>query len=179
MSDHNPLFQLPQHAEPCPQCGQPLVIRSGKSGPFLGCSSYPACDYLKPLHQHDNTVVKILEDEPCPECAAPLAVKHGRYGMFIGCTRYPDCHFVVHEEASASSSIACPQCQQGQLTERLSKFGKTFWGCNRYPDCRFLVNDAPQLGTCQFCQFPLLLQKKSGLYCAAKGCQKKQPAKAG
>ena len=135
MSDHNPLFQLPQHAEPCPQCGQPLVIRSGKSGPFLGCSSYPACDYLKPLHQHDNTVVKILQDEPCHECAAPLAVKHGRYGMFIG--------------------------------------------CNRYPDCRFLVNDAPQPGSCQFCQFPLLLQKKSGLYCAAKGCQKKQPAKAG
>lgn len=35
--------------EPCPQCGAELVIRSGKHGPFLGCSHYPECDYIRPL----------------------------------------------------------------------------------------------------------------------------------
>ncbi len=35
--------------EPCPQCGAELVIRSGKHGPFLGCSHYPDCDYIRPL----------------------------------------------------------------------------------------------------------------------------------
>lgn len=35
--------------EPCPQCGAELVIRSGKHGPFLGCSHYPECDYVRPL----------------------------------------------------------------------------------------------------------------------------------
>ena len=34
--------------EPCPQCGAELVIRSGKHGPFLGCSHYPECDYVRP-----------------------------------------------------------------------------------------------------------------------------------
>lgn len=29
----------------CPWCGSPLVIRSGKYGPFMGCSSYPKCRY--------------------------------------------------------------------------------------------------------------------------------------
>ncbi|MBL8055414.1 MAG: topoisomerase DNA-binding C4 zinc finger domain-containing protein, partial [Anaerolineales bacterium] len=32
--------------EACPQCGKPLVQRSGKFGPFVGCSGYPACRYI-------------------------------------------------------------------------------------------------------------------------------------
>lgn len=48
--------------EPCPQCGAELVIRSGKHGPFLGCSHYPDCDYIRPLKsQADGHVVKVLE----------------------------------------------------------------------------------------------------------------------
>ncbi len=27
----------------CPKCGSPLVVRVGKRGRFLGCSSYPDC----------------------------------------------------------------------------------------------------------------------------------------
>lgn len=33
--------------EDCPQCGQPLLRRSGKYGPFVGCSGYPSCCYKK------------------------------------------------------------------------------------------------------------------------------------
>ena len=48
--------------EPCPQCGAELVIRSGKHGPFLGCSHYPDCDYVRPLkNQADGHIVKVLE----------------------------------------------------------------------------------------------------------------------
>lgn len=48
--------------EPCPQCGAELVIRSGKHGPFLGCSHYPDCDYIRPLKsQADGHIVKVLE----------------------------------------------------------------------------------------------------------------------
>lgn len=34
----------------CPDCGRPMRIRKGKSGPFLGCSGYPdACQTTKPI----------------------------------------------------------------------------------------------------------------------------------
>lgn len=176
MTDRTPLFVLPLHAEPCPLCQKSLVIKTGKSGPFLGCSDYPQCHYVRAFHQHDNTTVKVLEREVCPQCAAPLAVKNGRYGMFIGCTAYPDCGFVVHEEVVDAESICCPACHTGQLVERLSKYGKAFWGCNRYPDCSFLVNEQPTVGRCQFCDFGMLVQKRGLLYCAAKRCKRKQSA---
>lgn len=176
MSDHSPLFTLAQQAESCPLCQQSLVIRSGKNGPFLGCSVYPQCHYIKPLQHHDNTVVKVLEHEPCPECSAPLAVKNGRYGMFIGCTAYPQCHFIVQEEANTTAACTCPVCKKGHLVERLSKYGKTFWGCDNYPQCKFIVNEQPLVGTCQYCQYPLLVHKKGHSYCAAKDCQRQQTA---
>lgn len=64
--------------EPCPQCGAELVIRSGKHGPFLGCSHYPECDYVRPLKsQADGHIVKILEGQLCPLCGGELALRQG------------------------------------------------------------------------------------------------------
>jgi ssDNA-binding Zn-finger/Zn-ribbon topoisomerase 1 len=45
----------PQRAKPiptdirCDECGEPMWIRSGRSGKFLGCSKYPQCTFSKPL----------------------------------------------------------------------------------------------------------------------------------
>jgi len=33
----------------CPQCGKPLVKRSGRFGPFLACSGYPKCKYTEKI----------------------------------------------------------------------------------------------------------------------------------
>ena len=67
--------------EPCPQCGAELVIRSGKHGPFLGCSHYPDCDYIRPLKsQADGHIVKILEGQLCPLCGGELALRQGGSG---------------------------------------------------------------------------------------------------
>jgi putative DNA topoisomerase len=178
MSDDSALFSLPQQQQLCPMCQQPLVIKSAKNGPFLGCSAYPSCNYIKFLQQHDTSTVKVLDSEPCPLCAAPLAVKNGRYGMFIGCTNYPQCHFVVSEqdEQPVAKRLPCAKCKVGHLTERVNKFGKHFWGCDNYPKCKFLLNDKPVKGRCVACGFPLLLEKKNGLFCADKTCGEKQPA---
>ena len=64
--------------EPCPQCGAELVIRSGKHGPFLGCSHYPDCDYVRPLKsQADGHIVKVLEGQ------VPILRRcHGTPGAF-------------------------------------------------------------------------------------------------
>lgn len=177
MTDDAALFQLPQKQQLCPLCQQPLVVRTGKTGPFLGCSAYPLCNYIKSLHQHETTVVKVLESELCPQCNNELAVKNGRYGMFIGCTNYPQCQFIVSEqdEQAESDNIACPKCEKGQLAGRVNKFGKPFWGCDQYPKCKFLLNDQPIAGICAICGFGLLVEKKQGVYCADKACAAKQP----
>ena len=71
--------------EPCPQCGAELVIRSGKHGPFLGCSHYPDCDYIRPLKsQADGHIVKVLEGQECPLCSGELALRQAfRYVYWI------------------------------------------------------------------------------------------------
>jgi DNA topoisomerase-1 len=33
----------------CPDCGQPMLIRSGSRGRFLGCSGYPECRHTENL----------------------------------------------------------------------------------------------------------------------------------
>jgi len=33
----------------CPDCGQPMLIRSGRRGRFLGCSGYPKCRHTENL----------------------------------------------------------------------------------------------------------------------------------
>jgi DNA topoisomerase I len=33
--------------EDCPKCGKPLSKRLGKFGMFIGCTGYPACDYIR------------------------------------------------------------------------------------------------------------------------------------
>ena len=91
------LFQHTKHEEYCPQCGAPLQMKQGKKGLFLGCTEYPACDYLRPLNRVEHKVLKEL-DETCPQCGNPLQLKQGAFGMFIGCSHYPDCDFVVHEQ---------------------------------------------------------------------------------
>jgi putative DNA topoisomerase len=98
--------------EPCPQCGAELVIRSGKHGPFLGCSHYPECDYVRPLKsQADGHIVKILEGQIAHLRCEVL--RQGRFGMFIGCSRYPECEHTEQIDKPDETAIACPQCQQG------------------------------------------------------------------
>ncbi|MFQ5494646.1 MAG: type I DNA topoisomerase [Phycisphaerae bacterium] len=33
----------------CSECGKPMLIRTGRTGPFLGCSGYPKCRHSEPL----------------------------------------------------------------------------------------------------------------------------------
>ncbi|MHA2940196.1 DNA topoisomerase family protein [Vibrio sp. RC27] len=178
--DHQ-LFSANEHAldqgEACPKCGEALVLRHGKHGAFLGCSQYPTCEYLRPVHNHDGHIVKEL-GVPCPECAHELVLRQGRFGMFIGCSNFPECHHIEsHDQpqhSDQSESIGCPECKKGKLVERKSRYGKVFWSCDDYPKCKFALNYFPVSGQCTDCGFPLLVEKKyaSGtkLLCADRKC---------
>lgn len=168
------------HQEECPECGAPLVIRSGKHGPFAGCSRYPDCEYIRPLApRHEGHVVKILEGIACPECGADKALRQGRYGMFIACSRYPECLHSETIDQPDETGIACPECHQGELVQRRSRYGKFFHACSRYPSCQYVINSRPVAGECPYCHFPLLAEKKTSrgtrLICASKLCGKALP----
>lgn len=173
-----PKQSLEQEKESCPECGSDLVIKNGKKGPFLGCVSYPECEYIRSLAQHNNHDIKILDDSPCPQCQRPLVIRNGRYGMFIGCTGYPECNFIVHEEEESSEDeVTCPKCQKGQLTQRKNKYGKFFYSCDRYPNCKYSLNHQPVAHTCPACNWGVMLEKqragKAVLQCPQKSCQHK------
>lgn len=150
-----------QQPEPCPQCGAPLLMRRSKAGLFLGCSSYPQCDYRKPLASHDHQVVKPL-DAPCPECGQPLAVRQGRFGLFIACSGYPACHYHTSPAEGSDGGQPCPLCADGQLVSRVSRYGKKFWSCNRYPDCSASLKGEPLAGPCPDCGAPTLESRRQG-----------------
>ncbi|KYN90404.1 DNA topoisomerase [Vibrio cidicii] len=178
--DHT-LFSAHEHAlerEPCPKCGGELVLKHGKHGPFLGCSRYPACDYIKALHHNDGHIVKEL-GVACPECGQELVLRQGRYGMFVGCSAYPQCHHIESinpvEPREQKVLFACPECGKGHLLERKNRFGKTFYACDQFPKCKFALNQAPVKGRCEQCGYALLVEKKSAhgvkYQCADRKCQ--------
>lgn len=177
MTEH--LFQYKKNAEHCPVCHALLQLKQGKKGLLLGCSAYPQCDYLKPLHPHpESKVLKVLTEQ-CPECGHHLMLKQGYFGMFIGCSNYPACHFVVHDEPEGQTqeNIPCPECQKGELVARRGRQGKVFYGCNQYPQCKFTLPSKPYLVACPACGSPVCSLKNKTEHqctfqCANKHCRR-------
>ena len=165
---------LPQDDKPhCPKCDASLNIKSSKTGPFWACSAYPTCDYTKPLKTGSEvSVIRTLDDVCCPECEGDLAVKSGKFGMFIGCMNYPECTFIVKEtDDDDYEPVSCPACEEGEIHQRSSKKGKTFYACNQYPKCDYLLNDRPILKSCPDCDFEFLISSNDRLKCANPKCE--------
>lgn len=178
--DHS-LFSVHEHAlekehEVCPKCGSETSVKHSKKGAFVGCNNYPNCDYTRPLVEHHETLLKVLDDSECPLCESPLAVKNGRFGMFIGCTNFPECHYVAQEE-SKESLPTCPSCNKSELFERSNKSGKTFYSCGGYPKCKYILNNKPVAQSCPECGWQVMVEKKTAkglmLQCPQKHCNHK------
>jgi DNA topoisomerase-1 len=162
-------------AEYCPNCGREMVLKKGRFGSFLACSGYPDCKTTKQLGQAQKKPDVPL-DEKCPECGHHLVIKYGRFGEFTACSNYPKCKFIKQQ----TIGVTCPQCGQGELVQRRSKRGKTFYGCNRYPECDFVAWARPVLEKCPECGSPYLVEKqlKKGnvVACPQKGCKYQREA---
>src|SRR5712691_1430781 len=101
--------------EMCEQCGRPMQVRFGRYGKFLGCSGYPECKNMQPLHKPVPTGVRCLLG--CGE--GELMERRSRRGkLFYSCSRYPACQFVAWDRPLPE---ACPRCGTGFVTEKLTK----------------------------------------------------------
>ncbi len=78
-----------QTNELCPQCKKGnLVIRTGRFGKFLSCSTFPDCKFTKPLVQETNLI--------CPKDGGKIVIKKTKRGRrFYGCSNYPKCDFAA------------------------------------------------------------------------------------
>jgi DNA topoisomerase-1 len=148
---------------PCPKCQSKLLIRLGKKGRFIGCSAYPECDYTEALSttgEAEPATPEIVEGRSCPDCEHPLHIKLGKYGKFIGCSQYPQCKFIEPLHKPQETGISCPSCQHGQLVEKRSRRGKSFYACNSYPKCKYALWYAPVQQACPECQWPIMMLKE-------------------
>ena len=142
-------------AERCPKCGSHIELRTGRFGPYLACVNYKkTCDYVKSLKK--DRAPDRPSDEKCHLCGAPMVIKTGRFGEFLACTRYPECKGT----RSIPIGVKCPKCG-GDIAERRTKRGKSFWGCMRYPDCDFSTWNKPVKETCAECGFEGMERRKT------------------
>jgi DNA topoisomerase I len=132
--------------ERCPKCGSAIELKTGRFGPYLACVKYKdTCDYVKSLRK--GRAPDRPTDEKCHLCDSPMVIKTGRFGEFLACTTYPACKGT----RAISLGIKCPKCVEGDLAERRTKRGKSFWGCIRYPACDFSTWNRPVPDTCPEC----------------------------
>jgi DNA topoisomerase-1 len=140
--------------EYCQNCGRSMVLKKGRFGQFYACSGYPDCKTTKPVGGEQRKPDVPLE-EKCPRCGHNLVLKSGRFGEFTACGDYPKCKYVKQK----TIGMKCPACGQGELIERRSKRGKTFYGCDRYPECDFVAWAKPLAERCPQCGGAYLVEK--------------------
>src|SRR5579883_3367080 len=87
--------------ETCPECGRPLVIRTGRFGRFISCSGFPECSYRRSVVNKTGAL--------CPVCGGDLVERKTRQKrrIFYGCNNYPTCNFAIWEKPVPE---LCPNC---------------------------------------------------------------------
>ena len=104
----------------------------------------------------------------CPTCGKHLAIKHGRYGEYTACSDYPKCKYIKLK----TTGVMCPNNCGGEIVERKSRRGKTFFGCSNYPKCDFVVWDRPVPEPCPKCQAPFTVVKTTKRFGSVRKCYK-------
>jgi DNA topoisomerase-1 len=104
--------------ETCPECGQgTLTAKRGRFGPFLGCSRYPDCGYIKKTGPPPPEQLPF--EVECPKCGqGHLTTRRARRtgSLFWGCSRYPKCDFTTSKEplGAVHDADAGPVARNGE-----------------------------------------------------------------
>lgn len=131
--------------ELCPDCGKPLVIRLGKFGEFVACSSYPECHYIKKDEEPEEEK-SVDTGIICPKCKkGHLVTRVSSKGktkgeIFYACSSFPKCKNIYNDEPLNEK---CPSC--GAIMLR-SKDGNIY--CSENCDKKLEENDMIKCPKC-------------------------------
>jgi DNA topoisomerase-1 len=130
----------------CELCGKPMLLRTGRMGPFLACSGYPECKNTRPAPgSREAEAAAMATDEKCDKCGKPMVVRSGRRGPFLACSGYPECKntrpIPGSKEAerpkrppAEPTDEVCEKCGKPMVI-RTGRRGR-FIACTGYPKCR-------------------------------------------
>lgn len=132
-------------------------------------------EFEKPLEKAKQEMqgvkIKLKEEETdvvCEKCGRNMVVKVGRFGKFLACPGYPDCKNT--KPLIYKTKAKCPECG-GDVIEKKTKKGTSFFGCSNYPECNFMTWDAPSDEVCPKCGKSLFKRRGNILYCPdTEGC---------
>jgi len=127
--------------EVCSQ-GHPMVIKEGRFGRFLACTQYPEHKETRPLAE------ELPSNAPDERCShdVPMQLRTGRFGPFYTSTH--DCGET--KPFARRVGVACP-IDGGEIVEKRSKKGRTFYGCANYPKCDWVSWYRPVPEPCPQC----------------------------
>ncbi|MCL4380179.1 type I DNA topoisomerase [Candidatus Dependentiae bacterium] len=118
---------VPLLDETCPQCGKQLRQIQGKFGPFIACSGYPECKYIKQQKASFS----------CPSCGTgEIVARSWKGGKFWGCSNYPTCKFAIFSDIV---DAPCPECKSPYLLKKTTKKGTIITCPNK--DCGYSVSE--------------------------------------
>ncbi|MFT4037484.1 MAG: type I DNA topoisomerase [Thermomicrobiales bacterium] len=130
--------------------------------------------FSETLVRAEQTMERVkLKDEPsgedCEHCGRPMVIKLGKYGKFLACSGFPECRNA--RPLLTRIGVTCPTCHEGEIVERRSKKGRTFFGCDRYPACDFVSWNKPVARPCPACGNAFMTEagRKGQLKCPACG----------
>jgi DNA topoisomerase-1 len=172
--------------ETCDKCGSPMVIKWGRYGKFLACSSYPECRNTRQLAGGEAEgapdVHEDVASESCPTHGQAMILRKGRYGPFLACPLYPECKQtkklvrgsdgLLRAESLPPIDEKCPECAS-DLTWRRGRFGP-FVACSNYPSCKFIKKkEAREIGLiCPECGQGQVVERKGRWGRPFYGCRR-------
>ena len=136
----------------CDLCGQPMVVISGRRGPFLACKGYPKCkntgeatpEMIEKFNDEFGGQTGLTSPQPkdtgrlCPQCGGKLVERLGRFGLFVGCGNYPKCKFIEKAKKEPPkgdlTDLPCPTCGKPLIKAR-SRRGTVFFACSDATGC--------------------------------------------
>ncbi|NMB26164.1 MAG: type I DNA topoisomerase [Firmicutes bacterium] len=123
------------------------------------------------VHMEQVEIADEESDEICDKCGRNMVIKQGRYGRFLACPGFPDCRNT--KPLLKEIGVDCPVCG-GQVVERTTRRGRTFYGCANYPECEFTSWQRPIGTNCPECGQFLTLKQRRGkapeAICSNKEC---------
>jgi DNA topoisomerase-1 len=178
----------------CPICGKDMIVKLGKNGKFLSCSTYPDCAGARLFDGTELAPPKAI-GKPCPKCGfnkkgelkaetgsggGHLVIREGRFGTFISCSRYPKCKYIEQdpeEMKKKDSGVLCPMCKNANMVERRGRFG-IFYSCGNYPECKNAIKAKPTGNICNLCGSLMMEGTKTiPERCSNKMCKMHNPHK--